>query len=63
GYRPEKDYAVRRMAADMVVPLILNHKLAYEFSKSLKYVKDKEPMIRDMKEYWRDIKEIIEVYG
>jgi carbamoyl-phosphate synthase large subunit len=63
GYKPEKDYAIRRTAADMAIPLILNHRLAYEFAKALKYLERKEELeIKDMKEYWASIEEITEIY-
>ena len=63
GYKPEKDYAVRRMAADMTIPLILDHRLACEFAKAIMYLERKgEPEIRDLKEYWSALESIIEVY-
>ncbi|MEM2627515.1 MAG: carbamoyl-phosphate synthase (glutamine-hydrolyzing) large subunit, partial [Ignisphaera sp.] len=41
GYKPDKDYAIRRTAADMIIPLVLNHKLAYELAKAMKYLENK----------------------
>lgn len=61
GYKPEKDYIIRRTAADMNIPLVLNHKLGYEIAKSLKIMENKELIVKDMKEYWKNIKEIIKV--
>jgi len=35
GYEIDKDYQIRRTAADFNVPLILNGKLGYEVARSL----------------------------
>jgi carbamoyl-phosphate synthase large subunit len=61
GYAPEKDYKVRRQAADLNIPLVLNHKLALELAKAIKAVKNKTITLRDMRSYWRDWKDIIGV--
>ncbi|MCX8195846.1 MAG: carbamoyl-phosphate synthase (glutamine-hydrolyzing) large subunit [Acidilobaceae archaeon] len=50
GYAPEKDYKLRRLAADLSVPLVLSGALAAELSKSLK--KRVEGELRDMKGFW-----------
>ncbi|MCC6016742.1 MAG: carbamoyl-phosphate synthase (glutamine-hydrolyzing) large subunit [Desulfurococcaceae archaeon] len=64
GYRPEKDYAIRRSAADMTIPLVLNHKLAYELAKAIKYLEYRGDLeVKDLKEYWTSIEEIVEIYG
>jgi carbamoyl-phosphate synthase large subunit len=61
GYAPERDYKVRRQAADLNIPLVLNHKLALELAKAIKTVKNKTITLRDMKSYWRNWKNIVEV--
>jgi len=59
GYAPEKDYRIRRYAADLVVPMILNHRLGAEFAKSLsKFTLDNDD-IKDMKMFWTRIEDII----
>ncbi|MEM4849135.1 MAG: ATP-grasp domain-containing protein, partial [Ignisphaera sp.] len=64
GYKPEKDYAIRRTAADMVIPLVLNHKLAYELAKAMNYLKNRgNPEVKDLKEHWVKVEDITEVYG
>uniref|UniRef100_A0A7C2VDX8 Carbamoyl phosphate synthase large chain n=1 Tax=Ignisphaera aggregans TaxID=334771 RepID=A0A7C2VDX8_9CREN len=64
GYRPDKDYAIRRTAADMIIPLVLNHKLAYELAKAMRYFSQRGRVnVRDMKEFWVDPEEIVELYG
>ncbi|MEM2200468.1 MAG: carbamoyl phosphate synthase large subunit, partial [Ignisphaera sp.] len=63
GYKPDKDYAIRRTAADMIIPLVLNHKLAYELAKAMKYLENKgEQEVKDMKEYWLKVEDMIEIY-
>lgn len=53
GYAPQKDYALRRAAADMNVPLVLDGKLALFLAEALKWLHGGgELEARDMKEYW-----------
>ncbi|MDM7275272.1 MAG: carbamoyl-phosphate synthase (glutamine-hydrolyzing) large subunit [Thermoprotei archaeon] len=53
GYAPEKDYKVRRAAADLAIPLVLNHKLASELAGDIKnYDGINSEDIADMKKYW-----------
>jgi hypothetical protein len=40
---------------------VLNHKLALELAKAIKAVKNKTVTPRDMKSYWRDWKNIVDV--
>jgi len=55
GYAPERDYRIRRYSADLVIPLVLDHRLGLELSKTLtKFVIDKTN-VKDMKEFWREI--------
>jgi len=55
GYAPERDYRIRRYSADLVIPLVLDHRLGLELSKALtKFVIDKTN-VKDMKEFWREI--------
>ncbi|MEM1627785.1 MAG: carbamoyl-phosphate synthase (glutamine-hydrolyzing) large subunit [Desulfurococcaceae archaeon] len=63
GYSPWRDYDVRRSAADLDIPLILNDKLAHELANAVKHVDVEKVMIKDMKEYWKDLDNIIEFYG
>jgi len=56
GYTPEKDYKIRRQAADLAIPLILNHKLALELAKTIKTQETPKP--KDMKSYWKNWKNI-----
>jgi carbamoyl-phosphate synthase large subunit len=59
GYAPNKDYAIRRLGADLVIPLVLNHRLALELSKAIAGADLERAKIRELKEYWRDAEEII----
>lgn len=53
GCNPARDYKVRRLAADMAVPLVLNHRLALELSRSIaRYEGVLEDDVRDMSSYW-----------
>ncbi len=53
GYAPERDYRVRRVAADLTIPLVLNHKLASELASAIKnYYGTRGEDIVDMKKYW-----------
>ncbi|MEZ0290421.1 MAG: carbamoyl-phosphate synthase (glutamine-hydrolyzing) large subunit [Sulfolobales archaeon] len=64
GYAPERDYVVRRHAADLVIPMILNHRLGLEIARSLRYVIEnylERDDIRDMKEFWQDYKSITRI--
>jgi len=62
-YNPLKDYRIRRLAADLLIPMVLNHKLGYELSKSLYLIesKDVELKVKDLKMYWVDYKDIIKI--
>ncbi len=61
GYAPEKDYKIRRQAADLNIPLVLNHKLALELAKAVKVVGRNTPIPKDMKSYWTDWRNITKV--
>jgi hypothetical protein len=52
---------VRRQAADLNIPLVLNHRLALELAKAIKAVKGKTITPRDMRSYWRDWRDIVDV--
>jgi len=52
GYARDKDYRIRRMAADLNIPLVLNSELAYELSQALRWKKGNEFEIGEMKEYY-----------
>lgn len=58
GYNPERDYRVRRVAADLMVPLVLNHKLALELARAIKTVKVEDLEVRDTRSYWSDWRSI-----
>ncbi len=60
-YNPLKDYRIRRLAADLLIPIVLNHKLGYELSKSLHFIENKgiELKVKDLKTYWVDYIDII----
>ncbi|MFN4046042.1 MAG: carbamoyl phosphate synthase large subunit, partial [Acidilobaceae archaeon] len=60
GYAPERDYKVRRTAADLTIPLILNHKLALELASAIKnYGETVNEDIIDMKKYWTQGRNIV----
>ncbi len=63
-YNPLKDYRVRRLAADLLIPMVLNHKLGYELSRSLYTMETKgiELKVKDMRMYWVDYKDIIKIF-
>ena len=54
GYNPPLDYYIRRTAADLNIPLILDANLAYELSRAiLKYSKGNWKFeINELSEYW-----------
>jgi len=51
-YAPQIDYSIRRAAADLGVPLILNHQLAYMLAKSLLKVSPKQLKPLELRDYW-----------
>ena len=51
GYAKEKDYRIRRLAADMNIPLILEENLALELARSLLWIKSNKFEIKEMREY------------
>jgi carbamoyl-phosphate synthase large subunit len=54
GYGPEKDYRIRRLAVDLGIPIILNHKLGLELSKAVAFTeKNYEALeIKELREFW-----------
>jgi carbamoyl-phosphate synthase large subunit len=58
GYAPEKDYRIRRYSADLVIPLVLDHRLGLELTKALLKFNANSVSVKDMKEFWRDITSI-----
>ncbi|MEM0026906.1 MAG: carbamoyl-phosphate synthase (glutamine-hydrolyzing) large subunit [Ignisphaera sp.] len=58
GYAPEKDYRIRRYATDLVIPIILDHRLGLEFAKSLSKFSIDTNDIKDMKMFWSSIEDI-----
>ncbi|NPA05764.1 MAG: carbamoyl-phosphate synthase (glutamine-hydrolyzing) large subunit [Crenarchaeota archaeon] len=53
GHAPEKDYSVRRLAADMNVPLILDGRLAYYLARSIRWLHEGgELKAKELREYW-----------
>ena len=61
GYNPEKDYKIRRVAADLTIPLVLNHRLALELAKAVRNVKEDNLEVRDAKSYWASWEAITKV--
>ncbi len=51
GYARDQDYEIRRMAADLNIPMILDGNLALEFSKALVWIRGNELEIKEMGEY------------
>ncbi len=54
GYDKDFDYEIRRAAADMNIPLILNASLALEISRAFIYLHKNFPDIREVSGYWKD---------
>lgn len=52
GSFPERDYRVRRLAADMNVPLVLDANLALELSKAFLWKADRLFEVKELSEYW-----------
>ena len=52
-YTPERDYKIRRVAADLGVPLVLNHKLAYMLARSLAEIRPEQLEPLELIDYWR----------
>jgi carbamoyl-phosphate synthase large subunit len=59
GYAPEKDYVIRRLSADLMIPLILDQRLALEISKAIAKVNLSKAHIREMKEFWISKEKIV----
>ncbi len=55
GYAREMDYRVRRTAADLNVPLVLDANLAYELSRAISWARENEFEIRELGEYYGEI--------
>ncbi len=53
GHAPEKDYSIRRLAADMNTPLVLDGRLAYYLARSIRWLRDGgELKAKELREYW-----------
>ncbi|MDK2868960.1 MAG: carbamoyl-phosphate synthase large subunit [Pyrococcus sp.] len=66
GYAKDKDYEIRRLAADLNVPLVLDANLALELAKAIEWkTKTQEEFeIKELREYWtRKIEENVEEYA
>lgn len=59
GYAPEKDYVIRRLSADLMIPLILDQRLALEISKAIAKVDLSKAHLREMKEFWVSKEKIV----
>ncbi|AFK23172.1 carbamoyl-phosphate synthase (glutamine-hydrolyzing) large subunit [Pyrococcus sp. ST04] len=57
GYAIERDYIVRRLAADMNVPLVLDANLAFELAKALEWKVNSDFEVKELREYWTKLKE------
>ncbi len=58
GYAPEVDYEVRRLAADLNVPLVLSADLALELARAFNSVSLEEVEVRPMSSYARGYRSI-----
>ena len=58
GYAPEVDYEVRRLAADLNVPLVLNAGLALELARAFNSVSLEEVEVKPMSSYARGYRSI-----
>ncbi len=58
GYAPEVDYEVRRLAADLNVPLVLNADLALELVRAFNSVSLEEVEVKPMSSYARGYRSI-----
>lgn len=63
GYNPEKDYRVRRLAVDLGIPIVLNHRLGLELAKAMVLIEEKnyELGIRELSEFWNSPEEITRI--
>nr|WP_048191525.1 carbamoyl-phosphate synthase (glutamine-hydrolyzing) large subunit [Pyrolobus fumarii] len=53
GYAPHKDYRIRRLAADLNIPLVLDARLAEKLAESiLWHTRGGILEVRELKEYW-----------
>jgi carbamoyl-phosphate synthase large subunit len=59
GYAPERDYRIRRYSADLVIPLVLDHRLGLELAKALAKFDIDSVAIKDMKEFWKSVADIV----
>jgi carbamoyl-phosphate synthase large subunit len=59
GYAPERDYRIRRYSADLVIPLVLDHRLGLELAKALAKFDINSVTIKDMKEFWKNVADIV----
>ena len=53
GYAKEKDYKIRRMSADLNIPLVLDGNLAYELSKAFAWIKKENFEVKELGEYYK----------
>lgn len=54
GYAPDKDYAIRRTAVDLNVPLVLDGRLAYFLARAIRWLQRGNTLsVLELKEYWR----------
>ena len=53
GSAPERDYAVRRTAADLNIPLVLDSTLSYELSRAFLWAEKNECDIGELSEYYQ----------
>ncbi|MCS7111340.1 MAG: carbamoyl-phosphate synthase (glutamine-hydrolyzing) large subunit [Ignisphaera sp.] len=60
GYNPERDYRVRRLAVDLGIPIVLNHRLGLELSKALLTIRERyhDLNVIELKEFWTDLDKI-----
>jgi carbamoyl-phosphate synthase large subunit len=59
GYAPERDYKIRRISADLMIPLVLDHRLGLELSKALTKIDINNISVKDLKSFWRSVADII----
>jgi len=55
GYAIDRDYVIRRAAADLAIPLVLNHVLAAELSSAISALSRGliRLEVKEMSYYWR----------
>ncbi|MEM1679166.1 MAG: carbamoyl-phosphate synthase (glutamine-hydrolyzing) large subunit [Ignisphaera sp.] len=63
GYNPEKDYRIRRLAVDLGIPIVLNHRLGLELAKAMVLIEEKDYKlgIRELSEFWDSPEKIIRI--